>query len=178
MQKERMLAGKLYTCITEEKQLADMRVRKNQFLDRFNGTAFEDFDTRRRLVEEIFEKTGRNCVVNKPFYCDYGCNISVGDNFYANYDCVILDVNKVEIGDNVFLAPRVCIYTAGHPTDSEVRNMQLEYGYGEDGGISLFGLYDGTMIVDTVYYPTRGFDPALGYTAYDGYYFYGYSFAS
>ena len=129
MQKERMLAGKLYTCITEEKQLADMRVRKNRFLDRFNGTAFEDFDTRRRLVEEIFEKTGRNCVVNKPFYCDYGCNISVGDNFYANYDCVILDVNKVEIGDNVFLAPRVCIYTAGHPIDSEVRNMQLEYGY-------------------------------------------------
>lgn len=58
------------------------------------------------------------------------------------------------------------------------KEMQLEYGYGEDGGISLFGLYDGTMIVDTVYYPTRGFDPALGYTAYDGYYFYGYSFAS
>ena len=59
MQKERMLAGKLYTCITEEKQLADMRVRKNRFLDRFNGTAFEDFDTRRRLVEEIFEKNGQ-----------------------------------------------------------------------------------------------------------------------
>lgn len=58
------------------------------------------------------------------------------------------------------------------------KEMQLEYGYGEDGGISLFGLYDGAMIVDTVYYPTRGFDPALGYTAYDGYYFYGYSFAS
>lgn len=109
MQKERMLAGKLYTCITEEKQLADMRVRKNRFPDRFNGTAFEDFDTRRRPVEEIFEKTGRNCVVNKPFYCDYGCNISVGDNFYANYDCVILDVNKVEIGDNVWIGGNAVI---------------------------------------------------------------------
>lgn len=68
-------------------------------------------------------------MINKPFYCDYGCHISIGDNFYANFDCIFLDVNRITIGNNVFLAPRVSIYTAGHPIDKDVRNTGLEYGY-------------------------------------------------
>ncbi len=63
-----------------------------------------------------------------PFYCDYGYNIEVGDNFYANFGCVILDVNRVTIGDNVLLAPNVQIYTAGHPVDPEKRLTGKEYG--------------------------------------------------
>ncbi|QWB96674.1 sugar O-acetyltransferase [Mycoplasmatota bacterium] len=56
-------------------------------------------------------------------------NIHIGKHFYANYDCIFLDVNKITIGDNVFIAPRVCIYTAGHPIDKDTRNEELEYGY-------------------------------------------------
>ncbi len=62
------------------------------------------------------------------FYCDYGVNITVGKNFYANFNCIILDVNEVIIGDNVMFAPNVNIYTATHPIDKDVRNLYLEYG--------------------------------------------------
>lgn len=76
----------------------------------------------------MFGKVGENICINKPFRCDYGINIEIGDNFYANFDCIILDVNKVIIGNNVLFAPRVSIYTAGHPIDKDVRNKMLEFG--------------------------------------------------
>ena len=66
--------------------------------------------------------------VEQTFHCDYGCHIHVGEDFYANYDCTIIDVCEVRIGDNVFLAPKVGIYTAGHPIDAGVRNSGLEFG--------------------------------------------------
>lgn len=71
---------------------------------------------------------GENFKIQTPFYCDYGNNIYVGDNFFANFDCLILDVAEVHIGDNVMFAPRVNIFTAGHPIDAEVRNTNLEFG--------------------------------------------------
>ena len=66
--------------------------------------------------------------VNPPFYCDYGTNIKVGKNFFANYNCVILDVAKVTIGDNCQMAPNAAIYTAGHPIHPVSRNSGYEYG--------------------------------------------------
>ena len=66
--------------------------------------------------------------VRAPFHCDYGKNIEVGDNFYANFNTVILDVGKVKIGNNVLLAPNVSIYTAGHPIHPDSRNSGYEYG--------------------------------------------------
>lgn len=66
--------------------------------------------------------------IEPPFHCDYGCHISVGEWFYANYDCIMVDVCKVKIGDNVMFGPRVGIYTAGHPIDAEIRNTGLEFG--------------------------------------------------
>jgi len=68
-------------------------------------------------------------LIERPFYCDYGENIRIGHNFYANYGCIFLDVNRITIGDNVFLGPRVCLYTAGHPIDHLIRNEQYEFGY-------------------------------------------------
>ncbi len=125
--KEKMLSGKLYTAFDEElKQMATCRAK---FMDKFNSTKYFDFKTREILIRNIFESVGKNPTINKPFYCDYGCNISIGDNFYANFDCIFLDVNKITIGNNVFLAPRVSLYTAGHPIDKDVRNENLEYGY-------------------------------------------------
>ena len=126
-EKELMLAGELY--VASDAELVEMRLRKFRFMDAFNGTGYEDFAERERLARELFAHVGKNVMINKPFHCDYGSNISIGDNFFANYGCVILDVNKVSIGNNVFMAPCVCLYTAGHPIDKDIRNENLEYGW-------------------------------------------------
>lgn len=125
-EKEKMLSGQLYMANDEE--LSQMNIYSRALLDELNDTKFIEFDKRREIIHRLFGKVGKNININKPFYCDYGKHISVGDNFYANFDCTILDVNKVTIGDNVFFAPKVSIYTAGHPIDKEVRNTGLEYG--------------------------------------------------
>ena len=123
---EMMLSGNLYHCKDEEiKKYAD---EKNEFLDNFNSTKFGDYATREQLVRSIFKHVGKSCFMNKPFMCDYGRHISVGDNFYSNLDLIILDVCDVEIGNNVLFGPRVSIYTAAHPIDAQVRNTGLEYG--------------------------------------------------
>ena len=118
-----------YTIILNNKISNDEMINRIKFLNKFNATDFGDFKKREKLIRKYFKSAGKNAVVNKPFFCDYGANITIGDNFYANFDCIILDVNSVEIGNNVFLAPRVCIYTAGHPIDKDVRAEMLEYGY-------------------------------------------------
>lgn len=126
-QLERMLAGKPYSCNVKDERREQMHSNKVKFLDEFNSTSFGDYAKREELVRGLFERVGKNCCINKPFYCDYGCNISIGDNFYANFDCMILDVNKVKIGNDVMFAPRVAVYTAGHPIDKDVRAELLEY---------------------------------------------------
>lgn len=80
------------------------------------------------LIREILGGAGNNLTILPPFHCDYGSNITVGDNFFANYNLVILDVAPVTIGDNVFVAPNVAIYTAGHPVHYKARNSAYEYG--------------------------------------------------
>lgn len=80
------------------------------------------------LVRKILGECGKNCFITPPFYCDYGFNIIVGDNFYSNHNLVILDGGKVTIGNNVFIAPNCGIYTAGHPLDYKTRNTYFEYG--------------------------------------------------
>jgi maltose O-acetyltransferase len=125
-EKEKMLSGELY--LANDTELKKLSYQARALLDELNATSHTDNEARSKIIHRLFSKVGKNVNVNKPFYCDYGVHISVGDYFYANYDCIILDVNKVTIGDNVFFAPRVCIYTAGHPIDCDVRRTQLEYG--------------------------------------------------
>lgn len=86
-----------------------------------------DFEGISKIVKELFGKSDK-AFVNPPFYCDYGFNIEVGKNFFANYNCTILDVAKVTIGDNCQMAPNVAIYTAGHPVHPQTRNTAYEYG--------------------------------------------------
>lgn len=86
-----------------------------------------DFDKIAGIVKELFGKSD-GAWVNPPFYCDYGFNIEVGKNFFANYNCTILDVAKVRIGDHCQMAPNVAIYTAGHPIHPDTRNTMYEYG--------------------------------------------------
>ncbi|MDR0303866.1 MAG: sugar O-acetyltransferase [Chitinispirillales bacterium] len=125
-EKEKMLSGNLYKLEGEE-LIAD-RIRMRKLVEKFNRSSYDEEKLRVSILKELFAKTGENICVEPPFYCDYGYNISVGDDFYANFDCVILDVCRVEIGKNVFLGPRVNIYTAGHPIDAKTRAEKLEFG--------------------------------------------------
>ncbi len=122
-EKEKMLAGELYRASDEE--LSREHNLAQRILWEFNNSPEEN---RSEILKTLFGRTGENFCVKPNFRCDYGYNIHVGENFFANYDCVILDVCKVTIGDNCMLAPRVCIYTATHPLDAETRISGLEYG--------------------------------------------------
>ncbi len=123
-EKERMLAGKLYRADDAELRAGDRR--KMRLLQRLGQTI--EPEEIRALFRELLGDVGENFWIQPPFYCDYGSHIHIGKHFYANYDCIILDVCDVTIGDDVFFAPRVCVYTATHPLDAEIRNSELEYG--------------------------------------------------
>ncbi len=84
-------------------------------------------EERDMIIRKILGKAGKNIFIEQQFWCDYGFNIEVGDNFYANHGLVILDGAKVTFGDNVFIAPQCGFYTAGHPLDYETRNTGFEY---------------------------------------------------
>ena len=103
--------------------------KTRKILRRLNTMDPSDFDGIGKDVEELLGKSHK-AFINPPFYCDYGFHIEVGENFFANYNCTIIDVAKVKIGDNCQLAPNVAIYTAGHPVHSDSRNSLYEYGIG------------------------------------------------
>lgn len=124
-QKVRMLAGELYTPFGDEALQADYKKCK-RLLRLFNATTEEETQKREQILTELLGAAGENPHIEPPFYCDYGCNVFVGKNFYANYDCIILDENKITIGDNVLLGPRVCIFAAQHPIDPDVRRLGVE----------------------------------------------------
>jgi len=124
-EKERMLAGKLY--VVNKELVKDMR-KAHMLTRQFNNTTEEQGKYRAELLRELFASTGKKIHIEPPFHCDYGCNISIGEGFYANYDCIIIDVCEVNIGKDVLFGPKVCVYTAGHPIDPLVRNTLLEYG--------------------------------------------------
>lgn len=94
---------------------------------RLNTMDRSDFDGIAAVVRELLQ-TRENAFINPPFYCDYGNHIQVGKNFFANYNCTILDVSRVTFGDNCMLAPNVAIYSAGHPVHPDSRNSAYEYG--------------------------------------------------
>ena len=110
-----------------DRAVMEEQKRTRKILHRLNTVDPSDFDEIGRLVKELFGKSDK-AFVNPPFYCDYGCHISVGDNFFANFDCILLDVNTITIGNNVLFGPRVCLFTAGHPLDAGVRREMLEFG--------------------------------------------------
>ena len=108
--------------VFEEQKVARKITQKLNTVDR------SDFDSIRKIIRELFGKIGENSLVNPPFYCDYGTHIEIGKNFFANYNCTMLDVGMIRIGDNVQMAPNVAIYTAGHPVHPATRNTMYEYG--------------------------------------------------
>ena len=125
-QKERMLSGLPYKAWLDG--LEEERERCKQKVYELNMLEPKDRDKIPDLLKELFGKTGENIWLEPPFHCDYGWNIEIGENFFANYGLTILDVGKVTIGDNVLIAPNVSIYTAGHPIHPQSRNSGYEYG--------------------------------------------------
>ena len=101
--------------------------RARRLTQELNTVDRSDFERIGQLVKELLGKS-EGAFINPPFYCDYGTHIEVGKNFFANYNCTILDVSKVTFGDNCLLAPNVAIYTAGHPVHPDIRNTGYEYG--------------------------------------------------
>ena len=125
-EKELMLAEQLY--IARDEELAADNAKARRLTRLINNATEEQAEYRLQLFRELFGSVGKHFWVEPPFRTDYGCNTYIGENLYMNYDCIFIDVAKIVIGDNVFIGPRVCLYTAGHPIDAAVRNRQLEYG--------------------------------------------------
>lgn len=124
--KQRMLAGLPYKASGDDLPKEHLECRLK--IHRYNQLAPDQTEEQDVLIREIFGKYGKHLEVKQPLHCDYGKNIEVGENFFANYNLTILDVGKVIIGDNVQFAPNVSIYTAGHPIHPKSRNSGYEYG--------------------------------------------------
>lgn len=110
-----------------DEQVMEEQKRARRLTQELNTVDRSDFSRISEIVKELLGKS-EGAFINPPFYCDYGTHIETGKNFFANYNCTILDVAKVKIGDNCQLAPNVAIYTAGHPVHPEIRNTMYEYG--------------------------------------------------
>lgn len=127
-EREKMQKGLLYDANYDE-ELLEERMRCKDLCFEFNRLKPSQIAEQTTLLKKLLGKTGKRFCVTAPFWCDYGFNIEIGENFYANHNCVILDGAKVTFGDNVFIAPNCVFTTAGHPLDTEQRNKGLEYAY-------------------------------------------------
>ena len=125
-QKERMLANLPYKAWLDG--LAEERLENKKKIFKYNNLEPGKLEEKDKLIKDILGKTGEYINIEPPFFCDYGYNIEVGENFFANYNFTVLDVGKVRIGTNVQIAPNVSIYTAGHPIHPESRDSGYEYG--------------------------------------------------
>lgn len=127
-EKEKMLEQMMYDANNDEDLLKERAIAKDLCF-KYNQLMPSDSENQKKLLEELLGEMDNLAIVVAPFWCDYGYNISVGKNFFANHNTVILDDAKVTFGDNVFIAPNCGFYTAGHPIDAKRRNQGLEYAY-------------------------------------------------
>lgn len=127
-EKEKMQKQLLYDANYDNDLLVE-RTKAKELCYRYNQLHPADQEGQQEILCQLLGKTGEHCCITAPFWCDYGYNIELGENFYANHNLVILDGGKVIFGDNVFIAPNCGFHTAGHPIDFERRNQGLEYAY-------------------------------------------------
>jgi maltose O-acetyltransferase len=121
-EREKMLAGELYDPLDPE--LVRARDRARDLCQDLNATRERDQEARRRILQELFGKGGDSVWMQPPFFCDYGSNILLGERVFFNFNCVILDVCQVVIGDYTLFGPAVQVYTATHPMNAELRRKQ------------------------------------------------------
>jgi len=145
-EQEKAEAGLLYNP-NETDEMKAFRFTVQDAICEYNRLKPSQVQERRDFLSKIFGKIGRKCNILPPFRCDYGFRIEVGENFFANYNFIVLDGNYVRIGDNVWIAPNVGIYAAGHPLDVEDRIGGEEYAFpvtiGDNvwigGGVTIIG---------------------------------------
>jgi maltose O-acetyltransferase len=123
-EREKMLAGQLY--LAADPELSELRRRARALMRAYNATTEDETKSRREILAQLLGGTGERIEIEPPFRCDYGHNIRVGENFYANFGVVMLDCAEIIIGNNVLLAPNVQIYAAHHPIDAATRLTMLE----------------------------------------------------
>lgn len=126
-ERERMLAGELY--FPDDPELVAARLRTRQRLQVYNATAPHEAKRRQALLAELLGRLDGKAEIEPPFFCDYGENITAGDNLYMNFNCVVLDCAAVTIGANVLIGPAVQIYAATHPTDPATRRNGRELAF-------------------------------------------------
>lgn len=116
---QKMLSSELYNA--GDRQLVEMRSSARQLFSQYNLTSYDDSEKRTSILTKLLGSYDGNIDIQAPFYCDYGCHIHVGKNVFMNFNCIILDCAKVTLGDNVFMAPNVQLYTAYHPVIASER---------------------------------------------------------
>lgn len=126
-EKEKVKKGLLYNPNKDEELIKERNICKDKCYE-YNKIQPTDLEERKLKINEILNEVGENFLIEQPFFCDYGYNIKIGNNFYANHNLVILDATDVTIGNDVFIGPNCGIYTAGHPIDYITRNEGIEYG--------------------------------------------------
>ena len=124
--KDKMINGFLYD--GSKDKLPEERARNWLLLQKYNTWPVSDLNGLDSLIIEILGVSGQNIRIKPPFYCDYGFNIHIGDNFFANYNLTILDTAPIFIGNNVKIGPNVSIFAAGHPIDPIRRMSNVEFG--------------------------------------------------
>ena len=127
-EKEKMLKQMLYDA-NYDKELLQDRMDCKDLCYEYNHLRPSQVEEQKEVIRKLLGKTKKNFFITAPFWCDYGYNIELGENFYSNHNLVILDCAKVTFGDTVFIAPDCGFYAAGHPIDAERRNIGLEYAY-------------------------------------------------
>ncbi len=125
-EKEKMLSGELYNAMDEE--LSNERLNARLLIKEINDSREDETEKREQLIKQLIPNSGENLWIQVPFYCDYGSNISLGENVYFNFNCIVLDVAAVTIGDRTKIGPNVQIYTATHPINYKERSEGLESG--------------------------------------------------
>lgn len=118
-EEEKMLSGELYN--SSDETLVEKLTKAKKLCNQYNRLDVEDVEKGNEIIKQLFSKTGKEFMIMPNFYCDYGFNIEIGENFYSNHNLVILDANKVIFGNNVNIGPNCGFYTSGHPIDKDLR---------------------------------------------------------
>ena len=122
-EKEKMLAGEFFHC--GDTELMENKKYARTLAEKYNHSSEDDLDLRYSLLKKLFGKCGKKILIKPPFHCDYGYQIFVGENFFANFDCVFLDAAPIEIGDNCMIGPKTCIFAISHPLAPKERQKGI-----------------------------------------------------
>lgn len=126
-EKEKMLSQQMY--YSYDPELSGLRKAAQDLCYEYNSLRPSDSERQKQIMRKLLGSTKDNFEIRAPFWCDYGFTIEVGENFFANFNLVVIDCGRVIIGDNVMIGPNCCISSTGHPVDAERRREGYEYAY-------------------------------------------------